>query len=62
MTKKYGKINCSRSVESPAEHGDLRKGGSFEGYAMSTEAEARVVESTGEFLKAEGSRGWRGTE
>jgi hypothetical protein len=43
-----------------AKHGDLRRGGGFEGYVMSTEVEQRALESRGEFLKAEGSRGWRG--
>ena len=39
---------------------DLRQGGSFEGYVMSTEPEIRAFESSGVFHKAEGSRGWRG--
>ena len=41
---------------------DLRRGGSFDGYVMSTEHEQRAVESRTDFLKAEGSRGWRGVE
>lgn len=63
-TKKYGTVTCSTAPADAgltgAEGEDLRKGGSFEGYVMTTEPEPRALESSGEFLKAEGSRGWRG--
>lgn len=39
---------------------DLRQGGGFEEYTMSTEPETRAFESSGVFRKAEGSKGWRG--
>ena len=63
VTKEYGAITCSATDDKAtvgAKHGDLRRGGGFEGYVMSTEVEQRALESRGEFLKAEGSRGWRG--
>ena len=61
VTKRYGKVTCSGDATAGTE--DLRKGGTFEAYVHSTEPEPRALESGGgEFLKAEGSRGWRGVE
>ena len=40
VTKEYGAITCSATDDKAtvgAKHGDLRRGGGFEGYVMSTE-------------------------
>ena len=61
LHRRYGKVTCSSGAA--AVDVDLRKGGTFEAYVHSTEPEPRALESGGgEFLKAEGSRGWRGVE
>ncbi len=39
---------------------DLRRGGNFEDYVMSTAPEARAFGSGSVFRRAEGSKGWRG--
>jgi hypothetical protein len=57
--------SSKRAAESPLEAEtvvDLRQGGSFEEYVMSSAPESRAFESSSVFRKAEGSKGWRGVE
>lgn len=58
-------VASKRAAESPLEAEtvvDLRQGGSFEEYVMSSAPESRAFESSSVFRKAEGSKGWRGVE